>query len=1146
MNHPLTPIIFIFLLVLLTAGAVHAKTNPLSPGDVAIIGIHGDDLDGNTTNDNKDGFAWVNLVPLDSGTILYFTDDGWRSTNQFKKSEGALKYTAPSAIPVGTVFQIEFDDSPAGPFTTSDSGGIGGTYVDAADANVGGTVMEFVNFGDNLFIFDGTTASPNFLFAWKPNGPYQFDSTGNNTTALPSRLTDGETAISTVFTFFADDNSRYMGITTGNRSTLLAAITNKINWEGNRVGPVDFGGGDGDITNGTLGTGFSVTPPPTVNVTVGNASQPEGDSGSSSLTFTANRTGDMNSSVQFDYETMDGTAQAGVDYTSTSDSVVFPSLDSQETFNVPILGDRFFDSNRQFSVDFSNPVQRPTLGNGQLFQTATGDSFTTFVAIGDLNGDGLADLVTANNGTTNSSSPSLSVSRNITLLGGTSASFAGAQIRDNQDVDIILGLALSDINTDGRLDIVFTGLLNSFYVAFNETASGATSFSLTTEQTFFPSSAYLTDLAVDDINQDGKPDVVTRKDHEILVNLNTTTQFSTTGSFATEQNFTDGLADFFQVLTGDVNQDQKPDIIGRKDQSVHVFLNTTPPSDATVTLATPLSFTGFVELKSTALVDLNADGALDLLVVDDDINVNEIDDPIQISVYRNTTPPGGATASFAAPQVFSKDGGSRIFTGDLNGDGKKDFVVGNDLYLNETPALATTFTFTEGSISGLPSSPEIGDLNNNGIPDLAGPGGGTNTTVVMNNTVPVDLTIPSSSNGTIQEDDAPDSVTIAAGNNQSTLVNTAFATNLAVDVRNAAGSLVEEVEVTFEVPGSGPSGDFGGTDTVGTNASGRATAPQLTANAVAGSFQVTAQTFGGSNPSVSFDLTNTVHTPTPTSTFTPTNTPTSTDTPTNSPIPTIADTDTPTPTATPSDTPTDGPTATPTDTPTDGPSPTPTDTPTDGPTPTATDTPTDGPSPTPTDTPTDGPTPTPTDTPTDGPSPTPTETPTDGPSPTPTETITPGGPTLTPTETPTDTPTDGPSPTPTDTITPGGPTLTPTDTPTEGPSPTPTDTITPGGPTLTPTTTPGGPTLTPTNTPTDGPSPPPTETFTEGPSPTPTETPTPGGFADFDLFPPPSGDGKIDARDLMLWLQDVREESSTSDLLFDFLRFWENGNLKKE
>jgi hypothetical protein len=89
-------------------------------------------------------------------------------------------------------------------------------------------------------------------------------------------------------------------------------------------------------------------------------------------------------------------------------------------------------------------------------------------------------------------------------------------------------------------------------------------------------------------------------------------------------------------------------------------------------------------------------------------------------------------------------------------------------------------------------------------------------------------------------------------------VNTAFVTNMAVDVRDAGGFLVQNVSVTFTAPGSGASGTFPGgvSVTVVTNASGRATAPTFTANTIAGGYLVTAQAAGGGNPSTTFSLTN--------------------------------------------------------------------------------------------------------------------------------------------------------------------------------------------------------------------------------------------------------------------------------------------------
>jgi hypothetical protein len=173
------------------------------------------------------------------------------------------------------------------------------------------------------------------------------------------------------------------------------------------------------------------------------------------------------------------------------------------------------------------------------------------------------------------------------------------------------------------------------------------------------------------------------------------------------------------------------------------------------------------------------------------------------------------------------------------------------------PAFAPQQAFATGRS---PFSVAVGDFNGDGKPDLAVANHDSNTvSVLLNNMVPVTLG-GSPATGTISSAlEAPAAIAVVAGSSpQSAVVGTAFATPLAADVRNAAGHLVQNVSVTFTAPGSGPSGRFGSstTATAVTDASGRATAPTFVANTSAGSYTVTAQAAGGSNPSTTFSLTN--------------------------------------------------------------------------------------------------------------------------------------------------------------------------------------------------------------------------------------------------------------------------------------------------
>jgi len=103
----------------------------------------------------------------------------------------------------------------------------------------------------------------------------------------------------------------------------------------------------------------------------------------------------------------------------------------------------------------------------------------------------------------------------------------------------------------------------------------------------------------------------------------------------------------------------------------------------------------------------------------------------------------------------------------------------------------------------------------------------------------------------------PASISSSAGTPQSATINTAFATPLQAIVKNAQGDPVSGVTVTFTAPSSGAGASFSGsaTSTAITSSSGVATAPTLAANAIAGSYTVTASVAGVALPA-SFSLTN--------------------------------------------------------------------------------------------------------------------------------------------------------------------------------------------------------------------------------------------------------------------------------------------------
>jgi hypothetical protein len=109
---------------------------------------------------------------------------------------------------------------------------------------------------------------------------------------------------------------------------------------------------------------------------------------------------------------------------------------------------------------------------------------------------------------------------------------------------------------------------------------------------------------------------------------------------------------------------------------------------------------------------------------------------------------------------------------------------------------------------------------------------------------------------------APNELTLAGGSDQQAQLGKQFAQELQVALANTNGcpltGNLAGYDVTYDAPGSGPSGIFAGSGSreavVATNSEGLATAPPLTANTTAGSFAVAAHSDFGT---VQFSLSNT-------------------------------------------------------------------------------------------------------------------------------------------------------------------------------------------------------------------------------------------------------------------------------------------------
>jgi|GEM_PF-318497 len=223
------------------------------------------------------------------------------------------------------------------------------------------------------------------------------------------------------------------------------------------------------------------------------------------------------------------------------------------------------------------------------------------VAIADINNDSWPDIVTSNY-----YGESISVLLNVTEPGSAVPAFS-----EKTDLPVgtaPIELSLPDINGDGKADIATANInTNKITVYINKTDSGAAVPSFG-EKTEFNTGTNPTSLSSADINGDKKPDLLTSNfsSQSVTVLINTTAAGSDVPAFAEKKDFnTSGNP--HAISTGDLNKDGKPDIALANYylNSVSVFINKTAAGDSTVSLASEVSFASGRTPNTVLITSLN-------------------------------------------------------------------------------------------------------------------------------------------------------------------------------------------------------------------------------------------------------------------------------------------------------------------------------------------------------------------------------------------------------------------------------------------------------------------------------------------------------------------------------------------------------------
>jgi len=93
----------------------------------------------------------------------------------------------------------------------------------------------------------------------------------------------------------------------------------------------------------------------TSTISVSDASVSEGYLSGSTMTFTVSLSAASASPVSVNYATLNGTALAGTDYTTTTGTLTFAAGETVKLLTVPVLGDATSEPNETFTLDLTSP-----------------------------------------------------------------------------------------------------------------------------------------------------------------------------------------------------------------------------------------------------------------------------------------------------------------------------------------------------------------------------------------------------------------------------------------------------------------------------------------------------------------------------------------------------------------------------------------------------------------------------------------------------------------------------------------------------------------------------------------------------------------------------------------------------------------------
>lgn len=283
------------------------------------------------------------------------------------------------------------------------------------------------------------------------------------------------------------------------------------------------------------------------------------------------------------------------------------------------------------------------------------------VTLADLDRDGRADLFV-----TNQYGNSVSVLRNTstpqTVSFAPTKNFPGGGTGPH-------GSAAGDFDGDGKVDIAVANTQNGAGGSVTVYRNNSINDTIIFDTTRYATANLTLRVAIGDIDGDGKPDLLAVSNNSNIISVfRNTTAAPGAITFAPKIDLMPGAGPK-DLAIADIDGDGKPDlvsIVSGVGAGVSVWRNLSTPGN--ISFAVRVHINTAVGATTVKVGDLNNDGKLDIVVAS--LNGGSM------STFRNRSTPGNI--SFDTRQDYTVGLPQMVSIADLNGDGRLDIAVSSD------------------------------------------------------------------------------------------------------------------------------------------------------------------------------------------------------------------------------------------------------------------------------------------------------------------------------------------------------------------------------------------------------------------------------------------------------------------------------------